>query len=75
MAVFRFIEYFLLMEAARTSETSVNFQQSTRRNNPEDGHLYIHPRNKLKSRTLDLFGQIKLYITVVNIRTTSHNIQ
>jgi hypothetical protein len=31
----------LKMEAAITSETSVNFHQTTRRNNPEDGHLGI----------------------------------
>jgi hypothetical protein len=29
----------LMMEAARTSETSVNFYQTTRRNNPEDSRL------------------------------------
>jgi hypothetical protein len=29
----------LMMEAASTSETSVNFYQSTRRNIPEDSHL------------------------------------
>jgi hypothetical protein len=29
----------LMMEAASISETSVNFYQNTRRNNPEDGHL------------------------------------
>jgi hypothetical protein len=29
----------LMMEAASTSETSVNFYQTTRRNNPEDSHL------------------------------------
>jgi hypothetical protein len=29
----------LMMEAARTSETSVNFYQITLRNNPEDGRL------------------------------------
>jgi hypothetical protein len=29
----------LTMEAVRTSETSVNLYQSTRRYNPEDGHL------------------------------------
>jgi hypothetical protein len=29
----------LMMEAANTSETSVNFYQATRRNNPEDSHL------------------------------------
>jgi hypothetical protein len=31
----------LMMQAASTSETSVNFYQSTRRNNPEDGHLHV----------------------------------
>jgi hypothetical protein len=29
----------LMMEAARTSETSVNFYQTTRRYNPDDSHL------------------------------------
>jgi hypothetical protein len=29
----------LLMKAASISETSVNFYQTTRRNNPEDSHL------------------------------------
>jgi hypothetical protein len=31
----------LMMEAARTSETLVNFYQTTRRYNPEDSHLHI----------------------------------
>jgi hypothetical protein len=30
----------LVIEAASTSETSVNFYQETRRNKPEDGHLH-----------------------------------
>jgi hypothetical protein len=29
----------LMMEAASTSETSVNFYQTTQHNIPEDGHL------------------------------------
>jgi hypothetical protein len=29
----------MMMEAASTSETSVNFDQTARRNNPEDSHL------------------------------------
>jgi hypothetical protein len=33
----------LMMEAARTSEMSVNFYQATRRNNPEDSHLQTIP--------------------------------
>jgi hypothetical protein len=31
-----------MMEAARTSETLVNFDQTTRRNNPENSHLQAH---------------------------------
>jgi hypothetical protein len=33
--------YLLPPSAASTSETSVNFYQTTRRNNPEDNHLRI----------------------------------
>jgi hypothetical protein len=32
------------MQAAYTSETSVNFYQTTRRNNPEDSHLHTRHR-------------------------------
>jgi hypothetical protein len=39
----------LMMEAARTSETLVNFYQSTRRYNPEDSHLHTRSRENLKS--------------------------
>jgi hypothetical protein len=39
----------LMMEAASTSETSVNFYQTTRRYNPEDGHLHTRRLEKLKS--------------------------
>jgi hypothetical protein len=38
MAVFRAL-ITLMMEAASTSETSVNFYHTTQRNNPEDSHL------------------------------------
>jgi hypothetical protein len=30
----------VMMETASTSETSVNFYQTTMRNNPEDSHLH-----------------------------------
>jgi hypothetical protein len=31
----------LMMEAASTSETSVNFYKTTRRNIPEDSHIHV----------------------------------
>jgi hypothetical protein len=37
----------LVMEAASTSETSLNFYQSTRRNIPEDSYLQIRLRESL----------------------------
>jgi hypothetical protein len=39
----------LMMEAARTSETLVNFYQTIRLYNPEDSHLRTHRRENLKS--------------------------
>jgi hypothetical protein len=39
----------LMIKAARTSETLVNFNQTTRRYNPEDSHLRTHRRENLKS--------------------------
>jgi hypothetical protein len=39
MAVFWVVAIALMMEAARTSETLVNFYQTTWRYNPEDSHL------------------------------------
>jgi hypothetical protein len=39
----------LIMEAARSSETLVNFYQTTRRYSPEDSHLRSNRRENLKS--------------------------
>jgi hypothetical protein len=39
----------LMMEAQRTSETLVNFYQTTRRYSPEDSHLRTHRRENLRS--------------------------
>jgi hypothetical protein len=38
-----------MMDAESTSETSVNFYQTTRRYNPEDSYLRIRHRENLKS--------------------------
>jgi hypothetical protein len=45
-----------MMEAESTSETSVNFYQTTRRNNPEDSHLHNRRRENLKSQTCFKFA-------------------
>jgi hypothetical protein len=41
-----------MMEAARTSETSVNFYQTTRRYNPEESDLHTRRRENLKSHQM-----------------------
>jgi hypothetical protein len=40
------------MEDASTSETSVNFYQTTRRNIPEDSHLHTRSWENLKSHVM-----------------------
>jgi hypothetical protein len=44
----------MMREAVSTSETSVNFYQSARRNIPEDSHLHTRCCKNLKSH--DWFG-------------------
>jgi hypothetical protein len=39
----------LMVETAKTSETSINFYETTRCNTPEDSHLHTHRRENLKS--------------------------
>jgi hypothetical protein len=39
----------VMMEAARTSETLVNFYRTTWCYNPEDSNLHTHRRENLKS--------------------------
>jgi hypothetical protein len=41
----------LMMEAVSTSETSVNFYQTTRRSIPKDSHLQTWRSENLKSHT------------------------
>jgi hypothetical protein len=52
MAVFWVVAVFIIramMEAASTSETSVNFYQTTRRIITEDSHLHNRRRENLRS--------------------------
>jgi hypothetical protein len=45
----------LMMTAASTSETSVNFYRTTRRNKTEESHLYTRRRENLVSHVHSLF--------------------
>jgi hypothetical protein len=42
----------MIMETASASVTSVNFYQTTRRNNPEDSHLHIRRHENVKSHSV-----------------------
>jgi hypothetical protein len=50
----------LMMEAASSSETSVNFYQTTRGNNLEDSHLHTRRRKNLKSHPLQVLFRVML---------------
>jgi hypothetical protein len=53
-----------IMEAARTSETMVNFYQTTWRYNPEDSHLRTHCRENLKSYIIFIvFTKVKAFLS------------
>jgi hypothetical protein len=56
----------LMMEAARTSETLVNFYQTTRRYNPEDSHLVPCPQINL------LFHSVEDWKTFYFLTLSSH---
>jgi hypothetical protein len=49
-----------MMEAERTSETLVNFYQTTWRYNPEDSHLRTHRRENLKSYVVHIIATMAL---------------
>jgi hypothetical protein len=62
MAVFWFVAMIaLMMEAARTSETLVNFYQTTLRHNPEDSHLFAHCHENLESYSTSFISLLLLY--------------
>jgi hypothetical protein len=54
-----------MMEAARTSETLVNFYQTTRRYNPEDSH--IHGRYLIEIKLGITMKTSQAHIMVANI--------
>jgi hypothetical protein len=49
------------MEAARTSETLVNFYQNTRRYNPQDSHLRTHRSENLKSHCFIFVAELQVF--------------
>jgi hypothetical protein len=49
----------LMMVAARSSETLVNFYQTTRSYNPEDSYLRTNRRENLKSYLKPLASQLQ----------------
>jgi hypothetical protein len=51
---YQLLKKVLMMEATSTSETSVNFYQTTRRYNPEDSHLHTRRRENLKSHSVSV---------------------
>jgi hypothetical protein len=59
----------LMMEAARSSETLVNFYQTTRRYNPEDSHVRTNRHDNLKSYLVVLcfyvFGKLRFFKLVL----------
>jgi hypothetical protein len=63
----------LRMEAARTSETLVNFYQTTRCYNPEDSNLHTHRRENLKSYLWDssLYNTLRHHVILVTLNLHS----
>jgi hypothetical protein len=51
---------YLMMEAASISETSLNFCQTTWRNDAEDRRLYTRRHENLKSHLVNLCGEATL---------------
>jgi hypothetical protein len=53
----------LMMETEITSETSANFYQTTRRNNPENSHLHIRRSESLESHLEETTFTCLQYLT------------
>jgi hypothetical protein len=56
-----------LMEAVNTSETSVDFYQTTWRNIPEDGHLQVLNKTIIaKCKVILSYGTVTFFLTFFN---------
>jgi hypothetical protein len=63
-----------MMKAASTSETSVNFYQTTQRNNPEDSHLHGVSRFVTSSITHFVVPSIDFSELVILVRKWKDNV-
>jgi hypothetical protein len=61
----------LMMEVASTSETLVNFYQTTRRYNPENSHLRPRRRENLKSYLMIPISNSNLRVLVIPVHQMS----
>jgi hypothetical protein len=64
----------LMMEAASTFETSVNFYQTSLRNHPEDSHLHTLRRGNLKSHSINIICEKFriFFVCLVNFQDLPH---
>jgi hypothetical protein len=67
----------LIMEAASTSETSVNFYRTTRRNNPEHSHLqcgksFLSLSLKIESHNNSTLAKRNKPIEISRLKKTLH---
>jgi hypothetical protein len=57
----------LVMKAERTSETSVNFNQITRRQSSEDSHRHTYPHENLKPHQIKPVHIMKPCLLTINV--------
>jgi hypothetical protein len=61
-------------QAGRTSETSVNFYQTSRRNNAEDSHLHTRRRENLVSHNFTVIFDTDLLLFVFLLKGLWHSL-
>jgi hypothetical protein len=61
------------IKAASTSETSVNFYQTTRRYNPEDNHIHTRRRENLTSYKYEQFKTLGCDSCMIPVRRRSYD--